>query len=138
MTDGAKVTLFCKHMVDNPLLERKQMLIEIIHTDKQNVSKTMIKEKLASMFKCDVGVINVFGMKFKFGGGRSTGFALIYNSMDARKANDQKKSLRRDDLIAKTKKVGRTMVLEADGNVGIHNCKSVYGDGGIGVACCGM
>ena len=107
MTDGAKVTLFCKHMVDNPLLERKQMLIEIIHTDKQNVSKTMIKEKLASMFKCDVGVINVFGLKFKFGGGRSTGFALIYNSMDARKANDQKKSLRRDDLIAKTKTVGR-------------------------------
>jgi hypothetical protein len=30
------------------------------------------------------------------------------------------------------------MVLEDDGNVAIRNCKSVYGDGGIGVACCGL
>ena len=43
-----------------------------------------------------------------------------------------------DGGLFKTKKVGRTMVLEGDGNVGVHNCKSIYGDGGIGVACCGL
>merc|ERR1711907_683242 len=108
MTDKpAKVTLFTKQLVHNPLLSRKQMIVEIIHTDKMNVSKTQIKEKLGEMFKCDAGVINVFGLKFKFGGGRSTGFALIYDSMDARKACDLKSGLRRDDLIAKSKKVGR-------------------------------
>ena len=105
MTD--KITLFTRQLVHNPLLERKQMGIEIIHTDKMNVSKTQIKEKLATMFKVDPSFIAVYGMKFKFGGGRSSGFALIYDSIDARKANDQKCFLRRDDLIVKTKKVGR-------------------------------
>lgn len=69
------------------------------------------------MFKCDAGVINVFGLKFKFGGGRSTGFAMIYNSADARKNNDTKCSLRRDDLIAKTKKVGRKQGKEIKGRL---------------------
>ena len=107
MTDSTKITLFTKQLVHNPLLCRKQMGIEIIHTNSMNVSKTQIREKLASMFKVDVSVIAVYGMKFKFGGGRSTGFALVYDSVDARKANDQKCFLRRDDLVQKTKKVGR-------------------------------
>ena len=108
MTDKpANITLFTKQLIHNPLLDRKQMIVEIIHTDKVNVSKTAIKEKLATMFKCDPGCVSVFGIKFKFGGGRSSGFAMIYDSIDARKKNDQKKLLRRDDLIAKTKKVGR-------------------------------
>jgi len=39
--------------------------------------------------------ISVYGLKTKYGGGRTTGFALIYESMDARKKYDGKKSLRR-------------------------------------------
>jgi hypothetical protein len=39
--------------------------------------------------------ISIFGLKSKFGGGRSTGFALIYDSLDARKKFDSKKMLRR-------------------------------------------
>lgn len=39
--------------------------------------------------------ISIFGLKTKFGGGRSTGFALIYDSLDARKKFDTKKMLRR-------------------------------------------
>ena len=42
-----------------------------------------------------------------------------------------------DAGIFKTKKVGRLMMLEADGNVAAASCKDVYGDGGIGVSCCG-
>jgi small subunit ribosomal protein S24e len=39
--------------------------------------------------------IGIFGLKTKFGGGRSTGFALIYDNLDSRKKYDGKKSLRR-------------------------------------------
>ena len=95
----AEITLFAKQVVRNPLLDRKQMVIDIIHTDHQNVSKAQIKAKLAKMFKTTEECIAVFGLKFKFGGGRSSGFALIYDSVDARKKSDQKCLLRRDGLF---------------------------------------
>lgn len=47
------------------------------------------------MFKSKDECISIFGLKTKFGGGRSTGFALVYDSTDARKKYDSKKMLRR-------------------------------------------
>merc|ERR1711976_35356 len=94
----SEITLFAKRVVHNPLLCRKQMCIEIIHTSKVNISKTQIKETLAKKYKVGVQQVAVYGLKFKFGGGRSTGFALVYDSVDARKANDMKHLLRRDKL----------------------------------------
>jgi len=60
-----------------------------------NVSKNDIKAKLAQTLKSKEENISIFGLKTKFGGGRSTGFALIYDSLDARKKFDSKKMLRR-------------------------------------------
>jgi small subunit ribosomal protein S24e len=57
----------------------------LIHPDQSNVSKAAIKGKLATLLKSKEDVIGVYGLKTKFGGGRSTGFALIYDSLDARK-----------------------------------------------------
>ena len=59
------------------------------------MSKTDIKAKLAQTLKTKDENISIFGLKTKFGGGRSTGFALIYDSLDARKKFDSKKMLRR-------------------------------------------
>lgn len=109
------ITIFTKRQVNNPLLCRKQMAIEIIHTSKVNVSKTQIREKLAKMFKTDVQCIAVFGLKFKFGGGRSVGFAFVYDSVDARKKNDQKCLLKRDSLFDKKKAHGRKQLKEIKG-----------------------
>jgi small subunit ribosomal protein S24e len=53
-----------------------------------NVPKKDIKDKLAKVLKVKEEVISIFGMKTKFGGGRSSGFALIYDSADARKKYD--------------------------------------------------
>ena len=47
------------------------------------------------MLKAKEENIAVFGLKTKFGGGRSTGFATIYDSADLRKKYDSKKELRR-------------------------------------------
>ena len=71
----------------------------MIHPDSGNISKEQIREKLSGMFKCKTEVISVFGLKTKFGGGRSTGFAFIYESLDAKKKFDSKTSLLRDKLI---------------------------------------
>lgn len=70
-------------------------MIELIHPGLSNVSKAEIKAKLAATLKSKDENISIFGLKTKFGGGRSTGFALIYDSLDARKKFDSKKMLRR-------------------------------------------
>ena len=73
-------------------------MIELIHPELPNVSKADIKSKLAQTLKTKDENISIFGLKTKFGGGRSTGFALIYDSLDARKKFDSKKMLRRVSL----------------------------------------
>jgi len=61
------------------------MVVDIIHPGKANLSKLEIKEKLATMYKTTGDVVMPFGFKTDFGGGRSTGFALIYDNFDALK-----------------------------------------------------
>lgn len=69
--------------------------IELIHPELANVSKKEITDKLAKTLKVKEECISIFGMKTKFGGGRSSGFALVYDSADARKQYDSKTNLLR-------------------------------------------
>lgn len=64
-----------------------------------NVTKAQIKAKLAQMYKVKEECISVYGLKTKFGGGRSTGFALIYDSLDMKKKYESKMLLRRVSAI---------------------------------------
>ena len=57
------------------------------------VKKATIKAELSKKFKAGEDRIAVFGLKPKFGGGRSSGFATIYDDMDARKKYDTKSNL---------------------------------------------
>ena len=102
MTEG-KFVLYARKMIKNPLLARKQLMVEMIHPDMANVSRTQIQEKVASMFKSKAECVSVFGCKTKFGGGRSTAFALVYDSLDAKKKFDSKTNLRREGHIEKNK-----------------------------------
>jgi len=72
----------------------------LIHPEMANVPKTQIKSKLASMFKTKEENISVYGLKTKFGGGRSTGFALLYDSVDSKKKFDIKTLLRRVSILS--------------------------------------
>lgn len=65
-----------------------------------NVPKAQIKAKLAALLKSKEEQIAIFGLKTKFGGGRTSGFACIYDSVDLRKKYDSKKMLRRVSLLA--------------------------------------
>jgi small subunit ribosomal protein S24e len=55
-------------------------MLEVAHPDLANVSKDKLKESLAKKLKTDEKNIVVYGLKTHFGGGRSTGFALIYDN----------------------------------------------------------
>ena len=67
----------------------------MIHPDMPNVPKVEIRKKLATANKVKEDCVVVFGLKTKYGGGKSTGFALIYDSMDNRKKYDSRKNLLR-------------------------------------------
>ena len=69
--------------------------MDVLHPGRPNVSKAEIREKLAKVYKTTADVIFCFGFKTAFGGGRSTGFALIYDSMDFAKKFEPKYRLTR-------------------------------------------
>jgi small subunit ribosomal protein S24e len=116
MTVGDKFVLYARKQLNNPLLGRRQLQVELIHPESGNVSKAQIKERLATMFKSKPEQIAVFGLHSKFGGGRSTGFAFVYNNLDDRKKYDMKKNLKRDSLLGKVGK-GRKQKKEIKGRV---------------------
>merc|ERR1712006_24568 len=59
---------------------------------------------LATAYKvADVNCVHVFGLKTAFGGGRSTGFALMYDNLAAAKKFEPKHRLKRVGIAPPTK-----------------------------------
>merc|ERR1711977_792865 len=73
------VTLRTRKFIRNPLLGRKQMVVDILHPNRANISKDELRGKLAEMYKANKDQVNVFGLQTQFGGGKTTGFALVYD-----------------------------------------------------------
>ena len=71
----------------------------MLHPKRANVPIAEIQEKLAEKFKTKKECCIVYGMKTKFGGGKSAGFALIYDSEDYRKKYDTLPRLRKVGYI---------------------------------------
>lgn len=69
----------------NRLLARRQMVVDVLHPGRPNVSKAELNEKLAQIYKSDKARVVTFGFRTHFGGGRSTGFALIYDDEASQK-----------------------------------------------------
>ncbi len=74
------IVLKVKKLMSNPLLSRRQMVIEVLHAGEANVPKNKLKEYLAKRIKCDEKQLVIYGLKTVFGGGRSHGFALCYDN----------------------------------------------------------
>lgn len=76
------------------------MVIDIFHPDKANVSRNDLRDKLARMYKvADPSTVLVYGLRTGFGGGKSTGFALIYDSVAAAKKTEPKYRLARNGIV---------------------------------------
>lgn len=83
------------HSCTLPLVCVPAQIVDVIHPDMANVPKSEIREQLAKMYRCAPDQIQAFGFKTKFGGGKSTGFALIYDSVDFLKKFEPKYRLAR-------------------------------------------
>lgn len=83
--NSAPVTIRTKKFTTNRLLSRRQFIVDVIHPSRPPVSRTDVSEKLAVLYKVDKTRVVCFGFKTHFGGGRSTGFALIYDSEESQK-----------------------------------------------------
>eukprot|EP00932_Pfiesteria_piscicida_P015467 SRR837773.27680.p2 GENE.SRR837773.27680~~SRR837773.27680.p2 ORF type:complete len:140 (-),score=75.92 SRR837773.27680:13-402(-) len=101
-------TVRTRKFKQNPLLARRQFVLDILHPGKANVSKKDLATKLASMYKVhDTQCIQLFGFKTAFGGGRSTGFGLIYENVDKMKKFEPKYRLKRAGVTGDKAGVGR-------------------------------
>jgi small subunit ribosomal protein S24e len=60
--------------------------------------KVELKEKLATMYGVKDNAVFVFGFRTQFGGGKSTGFGLIYDSVESAKKYEPKYRLIRVSL----------------------------------------
>ena len=88
------------------------MVIEVVHPTRANVPKEELKTSIAKMYKVkDPQTIILFGFRTVFGGGRSTGFGLIYDSVDDVKKFELKYRQARIGLCENAKK-SRKMIKE--------------------------
>ncbi|KAJ3083145.1 ribosomal 40S subunit protein S24B [Quaeritorhiza haematococci] len=111
MAQSESVTIRTRKFLTNRLLQRKQMVVDVLHPGRANVSKKELREKLAKMYKSTDENIFVFGFRTGFGGGKSTGFALIYDSLEAAKKFEPKYRLVRHG-IGEGAKVSRKQLKE--------------------------
>jgi small subunit ribosomal protein S24e len=58
---------------------------DVLHPNRPNVSKDELRQKLSELYKSDKDQVSVFGFRTQYGGGKSTGFALVYDSAEAMK-----------------------------------------------------
>ncbi|KAF0921024.1 hypothetical protein E2562_038227 [Oryza meyeriana var. granulata] len=104
------VTLRTRKFMTNRLLSRKQFVLEVIHPGRPNVSKAELKERLSKLYEVkDANCIFVFKFRTHFGGGKSTGFGLIYDNLDAAKKYEPKYRLIRNGLATKVEKSRKQM-----------------------------
>jgi ribosomal protein S24E len=79
----------------------------VLHPNRANVSKDELRSKLAELYKGKKDDVSVFGFKTHFGGGKSTGFALIYDSAEAMKKFEPRYRLVRYGMATKVEKASR-------------------------------
>lgn len=65
----------------------------MIHPGRANVPKKELQEVVGGMYKADAKLASLFGFKTKFGGGKSTGFCLIYDNEEAMRKFEPKHRL---------------------------------------------
>ena len=80
---------------------------DILHPNRANISKDELRGKLAEMYKANKDQVNVFGLQTQFGGGKTTGFALVYDSPEALKKFEPHYRLVRVGMASKIEKPSR-------------------------------
>jgi small subunit ribosomal protein S24e len=80
------------------------MIVDIVHPGRANVAKSELQGVIGGMHKADSKLVIVFGFRTKFGGGKSTGFCLIYDNEEAMVKFEPKHRLVRNGLFTRVEK----------------------------------
>eukprot|EP00244_Chara_vulgaris_P008607 TRINITY_DN343_c0_g1_i1.p1 TRINITY_DN343_c0_g1~~TRINITY_DN343_c0_g1_i1.p1 ORF type:complete len:135 (-),score=39.36 TRINITY_DN343_c0_g1_i1:782-1186(-) len=105
MADSKTCTIRTRKFMTNRLLNRKQFVIDVLHPGRPTVPKAEVKDKLSRLYDVrDPQSIFVFGFRTQFGGGKTTGFGLIYDHVEAAKKFEPKYRLVRNGLATKVEK----------------------------------
>lgn len=80
-----------RKLMTNRLLSRRQMILDVHHPNQPTPDHATLRKLIcehlskAKHAKASPDATVVFGMRSDYGGGKSTGFALVYDSTDAAK-----------------------------------------------------
>ncbi|KAH9944390.1 40S ribosomal protein S24 [Epithele typhae] len=107
--NSAPVTIRTRKFITNRLLARRQFVLDVLHPSRANVSKAELSERLAATYKTDKDRVVTFGFKTVFGGGRSTGFGLIYDDEASQRKFEPKYRLIRSGLMVAPPKTNRKL-----------------------------
>mmetsp|Transcript_33539 Transcript_33539/g.51417 ORF Transcript_33539/g.51417 Transcript_33539/m.51417 type:complete len:115 (+) Transcript_33539:370-714(+) len=88
------------------------MIVDIIHPGRANVPIKELQEVVGGMYKADPKLTILFGFRTNFGGGKSTGFCLIYDSEDSVRKFEPKYRLNRHGFTER-KETSRKAIKEA-------------------------
>ena len=80
---------------------------DVLHPNRANVSKDELRQKLAELYKANKDQVSCFGFRTQYGGGKSTGFALIYDSHEVMKKFEPHYRLVRYGAATKVEKASR-------------------------------
>jgi small subunit ribosomal protein S24e len=75
--------------------------VDVSHPGKAATPKAEVQKLVAALMKADAGCVVVYSFKTAFGGGRSSGFGLVYDSEEALKKFEPKYRLVRRGLATK-------------------------------------
>mmetsp|Transcript_12173 Transcript_12173/g.18132 ORF Transcript_12173/g.18132 Transcript_12173/m.18132 type:complete len:130 (+) Transcript_12173:31-420(+) len=99
---GKQATLRTKNLKTNKLFQRKQFKIDITHNGRATLTKAEAKERLQKMYKVNnPDLIFLYEFATGFGGGKTTGFGLIYDNLEACRLYEPKYRLVRQGLATK-------------------------------------
>ncbi len=124
MADKA-CTVRTRKFMTNRLLGRRQFIVDVLHPGRANVPKAEIREKLAKMYDArEADAVFVFGFRTQFGGGKSTGFGLIYDSVDVAKKFEPKYRLVRNGLQEAASKSRKQIKERKNRALTVRGCKA--------------
>merc|ERR1711907_394928 len=107
------VTVRPRKLLTTRLLSRRQMVLDIAHPNLPTPDKALLRKLICEHLskskhaKAEPEATMVFGVKTDYGGGKSTAFCLVYDSVEAAKKIEPKYRLSRNGLIEAATKTGR-------------------------------
>ena len=98
-------TIKTRKVMTNPLLGRRQMVLDVFHPEIGTVQKTDLQQALATKLGVEnKDTVFVFGFKTAYGGLKSTGFATVYNTIEDAYVGEPRHRLAKAGLINKNRR----------------------------------